>query len=136
MKKIGPLLAIISGAITVILAIWGLLIAQNILKQMDFIGKYISEADNLASKANTGASIIFGILIASGVIQALLGAFAMFKPRGVSSFILLLIFVATTTLSIMAGVKAESWPTSTIVLLVINGASAIGLALGFVGGNK
>ena len=132
MKKIGPILAIISGFITAAFAIFGLLVAEDVLTPNDFFGNYSSEVVKGASKVNTTVSVMYIILIVIGLIEMALGVAAFKNGGGVAAFILLVFFAISLTLSIIAGVNSKSWPTSGIISLVITALATVGLALGFV----
>lgn len=82
------------------------------------------------------ASIGYGISIGIGFFMALLGFLSWGKPRGISSFLLLVLFGANVGLTVWGGLQANSWPIVTIILLVIYGLATLGLVIGMVRGNQ
>lgn len=131
MKKLGPILAIFSGIVTLVLSTLGILASEAIIKSFDFMGNYTSDVASKATDGNTTVTVLYGVMIAVGVIQIALGTWAFKNSKGFAAFILLIIFVGTTTLAIINGVKADSFPTGTIVQISINAIASIGLLAGF-----
>ena len=125
MTKLGPILSIIAGLFSVTFATIGLLAAHGVI-DATFSGKF----NNVGFAKGT-----FWVSLVIGIFQILLGIFAFKKSRGIASFILLALFATITTLGIIAGVKASSFPTSTIISLSINGVAALGLLIGFIKGD-
>lgn len=133
MRKIGPILAILSGFVTLVLAVLGLLVAQGVLKELGFIGDFQNEATKtIISTTKTTVTTMYIIMIVTGLLQFTLGIYALKKPGGFAAFILLVLFVATTTLSVISGIKAATWPGSATFSIVINGLASIGLLTGFI----
>lgn len=130
MKKLGPILAIISGVIGIALATLGILIAQDVIKDIKFIGDYTDGV----KRVNSSVTTIYIIALVIGILQVMLGMYAIQKPHGFSAFVLLVLFAATTTLAIWAGVKADSWPASSIISISVSGIATIGLLIGFTKG--
>lgn len=130
MRKIGPILAVVSGIIGITLATLGILISRNIISDIKFIGDY---TDGI-KKTNSSVTTIYIIALVIGIVEVLLGMYAIQKSNGLSAFILLVLFAATTGMAVWAGVKSNSWPTSSIVSISVSGIASFGLLMGFIKG--
>lgn len=128
MKRLGPVLAIISGITTLVFGIL-LFLASRGEFDMDFLGKYVDE--NGANVIIKAANVGYGVMIGSGALLLIIGIFAFRKPNGFFAFILLIIIALSITSTVLGAVKADSWPTATIISLVINGLAAFGLITAF-----
>ena len=135
MKKIGPILAIISGLVTIIFATLGLLAVKNVIDSPDFLGKFQDAiTKQVSNTVSTTVTVMYIIMIITGLVQFSLGIYSFKNPGGIAAFILLILFVAATTFAVIAGVKAQSWPASATVSIIINGLASIGLLTGFIKG--
>lgn len=136
MKKIGPILAILSGLSAIVLATLGILIEKNVLDDMDWIGNYDNSSLTTSNNGNNGIIIVHSIALAVGILQLIIGIRAFKNPTGVAAMLLFILFTATTTLAIISGVEASDWPTSSIISISITGVAAFGLLSGFLSNKK
>ena len=127
MRKYGPILAIISGAITFILATLGLVVAGGFMSESKWLGEY-SVTNSVAS--DLGATMVYIIIMFVAAFQIMLGIFAFKNGKGIAAFILLGLFGFIFIMTIIAGTRSNSWPTSSIITIVINGLAAGGLGYG------
>ena len=139
MRKIGPFLAVFGGLVLTALGTLSLLISIGTITDMDWLADFSEKSTTLVNKGagtlNQGAqtaTIIFGIVIGIGVLEIILGMFAWSNSHGFSAFILFGLIITAAIFSIIGGVKANSFPTSVIIALVIQGISVIGMLSAFL----
>lgn len=132
MKKMGPILATISGLFTLVIATLSILVLKDVITGVKFLGHFDTDVAKVASDSKTGLMTIYIIMIVFALIQISLGSYALQKPRGIAAFILLGIFAATIVMQVIGGVHASSWPATSIITIVINSIAAAGLLVGLL----
>lgn len=139
MRKLGPFLAIFGGLALGALGTLSLLISMGTIDDMKWLADFKVSSKDAAGKLtetlNQGhvtATVVFGILIGIGALEIILGIFAWSNSQGFSAFILFGLIVTAAVFAIIGGVKANEFPTSVIIALVIQAISAIGMLSAFL----
>ena len=127
MRKLGPIMAIGSGILAIVVGTITLLMVHGIIDPVNWVNTY---NDNRGISKDISANVIYGIQIGFGVLAVMLGMAAFKKGRGFSAFLLLIIFVAITGMALYVGFKDDSWKVMTIVSVSIYSIATFGLALG------
>lgn len=126
MRKIAPLIAIITGIITISFSIISLLAVRGIIGNNSWVGKF-----PYGSTAST-VGLIIAIIV--GIIEILLGNWSWQKARGIASLLLIIFFGLSIANLIYIATTGNGWPISTIIALVINGIAFAGITAGFIKG--
>ncbi|MCK5867043.1 MAG: hypothetical protein KAG14_01460 [Mycoplasmataceae bacterium] len=130
MRKIGPILAIISGISAIVMATLGLLVASGTIDSTELIATVNKQQLNRAN-GDISINTLYYISIGVGALMLLMGGLAFSNSRGIASFLLLALFALSFGLGVWVGIKQDSFPTTTIVSLSITGVATLGLAIGF-----
>ena len=131
MRKLGPLIAIISGLVLAVFAGLSMMVATGNATDIAWLGKFTESATS-SVPGNTAASTLYGILIGFGVIEMILGLFAWNNSRGLSALILFGLVITSMVFSIITGVKAHHFPIATIIMISVQGIASLGMLSGFL----
>ena len=128
MRKLGPIMAIGSGLLAIVVGIMTLLVAHNVIDGMTWLTEY--NVKNPLKDTNLSVDVTYGIHVGFGVLAVMLGVFTFKSGRGFAAFILLIIFTAITAFSLYTGFKDDSWATMSIVSVSVYSVATFGLLLG------
>lgn len=126
MRKLGPIMAMGSGLMAIVVGVLSLLMAHGTISSMD----WVVEVNSNTHVNDISADVQYGIQTGFGVVAFLLGIFAFKSSRGFAAFILLVIFGAATGFALYTGFKNDSWPTMSIVFVSVYSVATFGLLLG------
>ena len=127
MRKLGPIMAIGSGLLAIVVGTITLLMAHDVINTVDWVNTY---NNNRGIAKDISVNVIYGIQVGFGVLAVLLGVSAFKKGRGFSAFLLLIVFAAVTGMALYVGIKDDSWKVMTIVSVSVYSIATFGLALG------
>ena len=131
MKKLGPIISVVSGAVLFMLSLFGLIVAYNMMDGNDFIGKYTNSVQKHID-ASVSVKTMYILLTVIGLAQIGLGVGAFKNPTGISAIILLVLFVIAFGFGIYVAVNADSVAIAAVIAVVMQGLAATGLLFGIL----
>lgn len=99
MRKIGPILAIISGISAIVMATLGLLVASGTIDSTELIATVNKQQLNRAN-GDISINTLYYISIGVGALMLLMGGLAFSNSRGIASFLLLALFALSFGLGV------------------------------------
>ena len=134
-KKIGPVIAILSGLVTLVFAVMVILATKNIISDQSWLKGFKEGTINTSKRFNQENATVywmFGITAGIGFLTFAIGIFAFMNSGGIAAFIILALIVAQMVFTIIGGVKQNYFSTATIIILSVQGIASAAMLSGLI----